>query len=124
KKVDRTVHDKASRSTIKVDPSGKAHVMSRAPSNDNAADNSGAAAPVDTETADASVQGGTGAGVGSNDPTGSDFFNTGADEEGVGGRVAASKAFICASLSLPASIIPDNVPVRNVAIGIISSKNF
>lgn len=26
--------------------------------------------------------------------------------------------------SLPASMMPDNVPVRNVAIGIINSKNF
>jgi hypothetical protein len=31
---------------------------------------------------------------------------------------------IAASLPVPASIIPDNVPVKNVAIGIISSKNL
>ncbi len=47
----------------------------------------------------------------------------GAGDTGVG-LVAASKAFILASGSLPASIIPDSVPVKNVAIGIISSKNF
>jgi len=40
------------------------------------------------------------------------------------GLVAASSAFILASLSFPANIIPDNVPVKNVAIGIINSKNF
>ena len=38
--------------------------------------------------------------------------------------VAAAKAIFCASLSFPANIIPDNVPVRNVAIGTINSKNF
>ena len=47
---------------------------------------------------------------------------------GVGGLshplFAASNACFCASGLLPASIMPDNVPVRNVAIGIISSKNF
>ena len=47
---------------------------------------------------------------------------------GVGGLshplFAASNACFCASGLLPASIMPDNVPVRNVAIGIISSKNL
>ena len=38
--------------------------------------------------------------------------------------LAASKALALRSLSLPASIIPLNVPVKNVAIGMISSKNF
>jgi hypothetical protein len=38
--------------------------------------------------------------------------------------VAACNAIFCASLSPPANIIPDNVPVKNVAIGTISSKNF
>jgi len=38
--------------------------------------------------------------------------------------VAASIAFIFASLSLPASIMPDRIPVRNVEIGINNSKNF
>ena len=38
--------------------------------------------------------------------------------------LAAFSASIRASLSLPASMIPDKVPVRNVAIGMISSKNF
>ena len=37
---------------------------------------------------------------------------------------AASNAFACKSLSPPANMIPDNVPVKNVAIGIIISKNF
>ena len=37
--------------------------------------------------------------------------------------LANSNAFICASLSPPANMIPDNVPVKNVAIGIINSKN-
>jgi len=41
------------------------------------------------------------------------------------GRVAASIAFIFASLSsFPANIMPDKMPVRNVEIGIRSSKNF
>ena len=38
--------------------------------------------------------------------------------------LAAFSASILASLSLPASIIPERVPVKNVAIGMISSKNF
>lgn len=38
--------------------------------------------------------------------------------------LAASNAFILASLSPPANIMPLNVPVKNVAIGIINSKNF
>ena len=43
----------------------------------------------------------------------------------VGLAFAASNAFILASLSsFPANIIPDSVPVKNVAIGIINSKNF
>jgi hypothetical protein len=52
------------------------------------------------------------------------------DEEGLGagdtgvGLLAASNAFPLRSLSLPANIMPDNVPVKNVAIGIINSKNF
>ena len=37
---------------------------------------------------------------------------------------AASKALAFKSLSLPASMIPESVPVRNVAMGMISSKNF
>ena len=47
----------------------------------------------------------------------------GAGETG-GGLFAASSAFARKSLSLPANIIPDKVPVKNVAIGIINSKNF
>ena len=47
----------------------------------------------------------------------------GAGETGVG-LLAASSAFPLRSLSLPANIIPDSVPVKNVAIGIINSKNF
>ena len=47
----------------------------------------------------------------------------GAGETGVG-LFAASNAFACKSLSPPANMIPDNVPVKNVAIGIIISKNF
>ena len=47
---------------------------------------------------------------------------------GLGGRshpeFAAFKAAACASLSPFDNMIPDNVPVKNVAIGIISSKNF
>ena len=50
------------------------------------------------------------------------------DVDGAGltgvGLVAASSAFIFASLSLPANMIPERVPVKNVAIGIINSKNF
>jgi hypothetical protein len=42
----------------------------------------------------------------------------------VAAELAASNAFICASLLLPANIIPLSVPVKNVAIGIISSKNL
>ena len=49
------------------------------------------------------------------------FF--GAGETGVG-LLAASSAFPLRSLSLPANIMPDSVPVKNVAIGIINSKNF
>ena len=52
-----------------------------------------------------------------------DGAGTGAGETGVG-LLAASSAFPLRSLSLPANIIPDNVPVKNVAIGIINSKNF
>ena len=44
--------------------------------------------------------------------------------ETTGGLLAASNAFALRSLSLPANIIPDKVPVKNVAIGIINSKNF
>ena len=47
----------------------------------------------------------------------------GAGETGVG-LLAASSAFPLRSLSLPANIMPDRVPVKNVAIGIINSKNF
>ena len=45
---------------------------------------------------------------------------------GLGGAplFAASRALACRSLSPPASMIPLRVPVKNVAIGIISSKNF
>ena len=42
----------------------------------------------------------------------------------VTGLFAASNAFAFRSLSPPANIIPDNVPVKNVAIGMIISKNF
>jgi hypothetical protein len=38
--------------------------------------------------------------------------------------LAASNALALKSLSPPANIIPDNVPVKNVAIGMINSKNF
>jgi hypothetical protein len=44
--------------------------------------------------------------------------------ETVLGLVAACNAIFCASLSPPANIIPDKVPVKNVAIGTINSKNF
>ena len=44
--------------------------------------------------------------------------------ETVGGLFAASKAFALKSLSLPAHMRPDQVPVKNVAIGIINTKNF
>ena len=44
--------------------------------------------------------------------------------ETTGGLFAASNAFALRSLSPPANIIPDSVPVKNVAIGIINSKNF
>lgn len=37
---------------------------------------------------------------------------------------AASIALPLKSLSVPANIMPDNVPVRNVAIGMINSKNL
>ena len=37
---------------------------------------------------------------------------------------AASRARAFKSLSLPASMIPLKVPVRNVAMGMINSKNF
>ena len=47
---------------------------------------------------------------------------------GLGGRsqpeFADFNAAACASLSPPANMIPDNVPVKNVAIGTINSKNF
>ena len=52
-----------------------------------------------------------------------DEAGAGAGETGVG-LLAASSAFPLRSLSLPANIMPDNVPVKNVAIGIINSKNF
>ena len=49
----------------------------------------------------------------------------GVDGEGVVGLVAASIAFIFASLSpLSANIIPDKIPVRKVEIGTSISKNF
>jgi hypothetical protein len=52
----------------------------------------------------------------------------GVDGVGAGGlfhpEFAACSAAFCASLSLPANIIPDRVPVKNVAIGTINSKNF
>ena len=57
---------------------------------------------------------------GKNEPGASLF---GAGETGVG-LLAASSAFPLRSLSLPANIMPDRVPVKNVAIGIINSKNF
>ena len=52
-----------------------------------------------------------------------DETGVGAGETGVG-LLAASSAFPLRSLSLPANIMPDRVPVKNVAIGIINSKNF
>ena len=42
----------------------------------------------------------------------------------VGALLAASNALALRSLSPPANIIPLSVPVKNVAIGIINSKNF
>ena len=48
----------------------------------------------------------------------------GGGPETVGGLFAASSAFYLRSLSLPASMMPDRVPVKKVAIGIINSKNF
>ena len=48
----------------------------------------------------------------------------GGGPETTGGLFAASSAFALRSLSLPASMMPDKVPVKNVAIGIINSKNF
>jgi hypothetical protein len=42
----------------------------------------------------------------------------------VGALLAASNAFALKSLSPPANMIPLSVPVKNVAIGIINSKNF
>jgi len=48
----------------------------------------------------------------------------GGGAEGGGGLFAASNAFAWRSLSLPASMIPESVPVRNVATGIINSKNL
>lgn len=44
--------------------------------------------------------------------------------DGGGALFAASSAFALKSLSPPANIIPDKVPVKKVAIGIIISKNF
>lgn len=59
------------------------------------------------------------AGLLGNEEVGVGFGDTGA------GLVAASRAFILASLSsLPANIIPDRIPVKNVEIGISISKNF
>ena len=52
-----------------------------------------------------------------------DGAGVGAGDTGVG-LLAASSAFPLRSLSLPANMIPDSVPVKNVAIGIINSKNF
>jgi len=48
----------------------------------------------------------------------------GVDDGGGADLEAASIAFALKSLSSPANIIPDNVPVKNVAIGTINSKNF
>jgi hypothetical protein len=48
----------------------------------------------------------------------------GSGDDGLLTPDAISIAFIAASLSLPANMIPDSVPVKNVAIGIINSKNF
>lgn len=42
----------------------------------------------------------------------------------VGALLAASSALARRSLSLPANMIPLKVPVKNVAMGMISSKNF
>ena len=61
--------------------------------------------------------------VGAVNPLDDTFGVVGAGETGVG-LFAASNAFAFRSLSLPANIIPDNVPVKKVAIGIIISKNF
>ena len=41
-----------------------------------------------------------------------------------GALLAASNALALRSLSPPANMIPLSVPVKNVAIGIINSKNF
>ncbi|NDC22871.1 MAG: hypothetical protein EB078_08545 [Proteobacteria bacterium] len=66
--------------------------------------------PAEKDDSENLVAAGAGAGVGAGDT-------------GVG-LLAASNAFAFKSLSPPANIIPDNVPVKNVAIGIINSKNF
>ena len=44
--------------------------------------------------------------------------------DGDAGLLAASNALAFKSLSPPANIIPERVPVKKVATGIINSKNF
>ena len=44
--------------------------------------------------------------------------------EGGGGLLAASNALARRSLSSPANMMPDRVPVKNVAMGMINSKNL
>ncbi len=63
---------------------------------------------------------------------GGDGGATDAEDEGAGDTglalgtapAAASKALALRSLSLPANMMPDKVPVKNVAMGMISSKNL
>ena len=69
-----------------------------------------------------SIGAGMGAGMGAGG-----LGDTGAGELVTGGGadfVAASMALPRRSLSSPASMMPDNVPVKNVAIGMINSKNL
>ena len=72
---------------------------------------------------------GTITGAGANEACGADGTGVEFDNAtGVGGlshpEFAAFSAAACESLSPPANIMPDRVPVKNVAIGTISSKNF
>ena len=72
----------------------------------------------------------TGAATDGTPTDGTPGVGNGARGSGAGGSgddglpAAISIAFIAASLSLPANMMPDSVPVKNVAIGIINSKNF
>ena len=60
------------------------------------------------------------------EPIGGRDVGAGADGGAGGGAlfVLASIAALRSSLSSPANMIPDRVPVKNVAIGIINSKNL